>query len=287
MPVDGIFEKVNIQENIPCFVIRHTRSGSEIVKSHWHPELEFNVAFEGSSRFFINGRVEDMNPQHVVLINSREIHSSIPHFSTEGFAITGVTLQISYPFLKSLLPNYDDCYFTLTENSDKKIHALVSQLNSWYEQEDIPFLSVLVVQQICQIVYILLTECLQTKKPQGNDSSEKMFQKLEAVLSYIHDHYKQPLYTSQIAERFYFSKEYFCRFFKKYTGVTFHQYLIRYRVLQAEQLLSNNSLTISQIAQETGFADESSFIQYFRKYFNCTPGKYRKQITKTLYDRVD
>lgn len=287
MPVHGIFEQVNIQENIPGFVIRHTRSGSEIVKSHWHPELEFNVAFEGSSRFFINGRVEDMTPQHVVLINSREIHSSIPHFSTEGFAITGVTLQISYPFLKSLLPNYDDCYFILTENADKKIHALVSQLNSWYEQEDTPFLPVLVIQQICQIVYILLTECLQTKESQGNDSSEKMFQKLEAVLSYIHDNYNQPLYTFQIAERFYFSKEYFCRFFKKYTGVTFHQYLIRYRVLQAEQLLSKNTLTISEIAQETGFPDESSFIQYFRKYFNCTPGKYRKEITPTRYDRVE
>ena len=95
----GIFEKVEIHGAAPSLIIQHTRPGSKIVKSHWHPELEINTAFEGSSRFFINGRVEDVTPQHIVLVNSREVHSSIPHFATDGFAITGITLQISYSFL--------------------------------------------------------------------------------------------------------------------------------------------------------------------------------------------
>ena len=89
MPDHGIFEKVEIYGAVPGFIIRHTRPGSQIVKSHWHPELEINTAFEGSSRFFINGRVEDVTPQHIVLVNSREVHSSIPYFATDGFAITG------------------------------------------------------------------------------------------------------------------------------------------------------------------------------------------------------
>lgn len=101
MPDHGIFEKVEIYGAVPGFIIRHTRPGSQIVKSHWHPELEINTAFEGSSRFFINGRVEDVTPQHIVLVNSREVHSSIPYFATDGFAITGITLQISYSFLKA------------------------------------------------------------------------------------------------------------------------------------------------------------------------------------------
>ena len=67
MPDHGIYEKVDIHGPVPGFTIQHTRPGSEIVKSHWHQELEINTAFEGSSRFFINGRVEDVTPQHVVL----------------------------------------------------------------------------------------------------------------------------------------------------------------------------------------------------------------------------
>lgn len=287
MPDHGIYEKVDIYGAVPGFIIRHTRAGSEIVKSHWHPELEINTAFEGSSRFFINGRVEDVTPQHVVLINSREVHSSIPNFSTGGFAITGVTLQISYSFLKSLIPNFDKYYFILTEEANAKIRSLILALNTWYEQEDTPFLQVLVTRQICEIVYILLTQCGQKRDQAGEDASQEPFQKLEGILSYIHDHYNEPLHTAQVAQQFFFSKEYFCRFFKKYTGATFSQYLSQYRVLQAEQLLSHTSKKISEIAQETGFADDDSFIQHFRKYYGLTPRNYRNEIIQNPFFRQD
>lgn len=199
MPDHGIFEKVEIYGAVPGFIIRHTRPGSQIVKSHWHPELEINTAFEGSSRFFINGRVEDVTPQHIVL----------------------------------------------------------------------------------------LTQCCQERDRAKDSTSQEPFRKLEGILTYIHDHYSEPLNTAQMAQQFFFSKEYFCRFFKKYTGATFSQYLAKYRVLQAEQLLAQTSKKISEIALETGFADEGSFIQCFRKYYGCTPRNYRKEITQNPFFRQD
>ena len=76
----GIYEKVKLNGIVPGRLIRHTRADSAIIKSHWHPELEINTVFEGSSRFFINGRIEDVTPSHVVVINSREF--VYPFFST-------------------------------------------------------------------------------------------------------------------------------------------------------------------------------------------------------------
>lgn len=287
MPEHGFFEKVEINGAVPGFVIRHTRPGSEIVKSHWHPELEINTAFEGSSRFFIDGRVEDVTPQHVVLVNSREIHSSIPYFSTEGFAVTGITLQISYSFMKRLVPNYDDCFFILNEEANAKIHSLILAMNDWYEKGDVPFLQVLVIRQICEIVYILLTQCCQERTNVLEGAFQEPFQKLEEILAFIHDHYNESLHSAQLAQHFFFSKEYFCRLFKKYTGSTFSQYLSKYRVLQAEQLLSQTTKKISEIALEAGFADEGTFIRYFRKYYGCTPGNYRKKINQNAFFRQD
>ena len=49
----GIYEKVKLNGIVPGRLIRHTRADSAIIKSHWHPELEINTVFEGSSRFFI------------------------------------------------------------------------------------------------------------------------------------------------------------------------------------------------------------------------------------------
>ena len=163
---------------------------------------------------------------------------------------------------------------------------IFSSLNE-YEQEDTPFLSVLVLRQICEIVYVLLTQCCQERDRAKDSTSQEPFRKLEGILAYIHDHYSEPLNTAQMAQQFFFSKEYFCRFFKKYTGVTFSQYLAKYRVLQAEQLLAQTSKKISEIALETGFADEGSFIQCFRKYYGCTPRNYRKEITQNPFFRQD
>ena len=293
MPDHGIFEKVEIYGAVPGFIIRHTRPGSQIVKSHWHPELEINTAFEGFSRFFINGRVEDVTPQHIVLVNSREVHSSIPYFATDGFAITGITLQISYSFLKSLIPNFDTCYFVLTEEANTKIQSLILALNEWYEQEGTPFLSVLILRQICEIVYVLLTQCCQERSyshqiPSASlTGSQRDLQRVTHVMNWVKVHYPEPLSLETAADSLALSKEYFCRFFKKYTGATFSQYLAKYRVLQAEQLLAQTSKKISEIALETGFADEGSFIQCFRKYYGSTPRNYRKEITQNPFFRQD
>ena len=186
-----------------------------------------------------------------------------------------------------MVPNYDDYYFVLTQEANAKIHSLILALNEWYEQENTPFLQVLVIRQICEIVYILLSQCCQKRDQTREDTSQEPFQKLERILSYIHEHYSEPLHSAQVAQQFFFSKEYFCRFFKKYTGVTFSQYLAKYRVLQAEQLLSHTSKKISEIAQETGFADEGSFIQHFRKYYGLTPRNYRNDIIQNPFFRQE
>lgn len=199
----------------------------------------------------------------MVLVNSREVHSSIPYFPTDGFAVTGITLQISYPFLKSLVPNYDDYYFVLTQEANAKIHSLILALNEWYEHENTPFLQVLVIRQICEIVYILLSQCCQKRDQTREDTSQEPFQKLEGILSYIHDHYNEALHSAQVAQQFFFSKEYFCRFFKKYTGVTFSQYLAKYRVLQAEQLLSHTSKRFPRLPRKPGLPTKAALFNIF------------------------
>lgn len=54
MPDHGIFEKVEIYGAVPGFIIRHTRPGSQIVKSHWHPELEINIQLLKAPRAFLS-----------------------------------------------------------------------------------------------------------------------------------------------------------------------------------------------------------------------------------------
>lgn len=278
----GIYKKVELNGIVPGRLIRHTRASSAIVNSHWHPELEINTAFEGASRFFINGRTEYVTPSHVVLVNSREVHSSIPYFPQGGFFVTGVTMQISYDFLKEVVPDYDNCYFVLTDTSGQKILRLLKELNTQCEKPGAAYLDIYAFGKICDIIYILMTECC-TKRDDKKETRSESFQRFEQVLTYIHENYNCTLRTSDVAEQFFFSKEYFCRFFKKHTGVTFNQYVAECRVIHAEQMLKETSAKISEIAQTVGFPDEGSFINQFKKYYSETPGNYRKLLMQNPF----
>lgn len=284
MKDNGIYEKVKLDGIVPGRFIRHTRAESAIINSHWHPELEINAVFEESCRFFINGRIEDVTPSHVVVINSREVHSSIPFFPQGGVCATGVTMQISYNFLKKVIPNYDNCYFVLNDIAEQKILLLFKDMNKQYEIQDAAYMDIYAIKQICEIVYILATECCVEREKFEVTSSES-FQRFEHVLNYIHENYSSDLKTSEVAEHFFFSKEYFCRLFKKNTGMTFNQYVTQCRVIHAEQLLKDTDARISEIAQEVGFSDEGSFIAQFKKYYSKTPGNYRKMITKNPFHK--
>jgi AraC family transcriptional regulator len=74
------------------------------------------------------------------------------------------------------------------------------------------------------------------------------------------------------------SRFHFCRYFKKFTGMTPKKFLCRLRLEKARILLSNPEKRISEIAIEVGFDDLSNFIRHFKKYTGFTPGSYRKEF---------
>ena len=66
------------------------------------------------------------------------------------------------------------------------------------------------------------------------------------------------------------------RLFKRQLDVSPQQYLIRYRLQVAKQLLSSTSLRVSEIANSCGFADNASFCRHFRAQFSMTPSRFRR-----------
>lgn len=73
-----------------------------------------------------------------------------------------------------------------------------------------------------------------------------------------------------------YSRSYICREFKKYYGVTLSEYLIKAKIARSSVLLMNKKLSIIDIAYQLGFSTQSSFIKSFKRYFDISPGKFRK-----------
>lgn len=94
------------------------------------------------------------------------------------------------------------------------------------------------------------------------------------ALNYIDDHYHEDISLESMSEVVFLNKNYFSELFKRETGKSFVQYLTEYRLEKAKLLLSIDGLKGNEVADMTGFQNNSYFISVFKKYEGCTPKEY-------------
>lgn len=76
-----------------------------------------------------------------------------------------------------------------------------------------------------------------------------------------------------------YSEKYTSEIFRKYMGLSFSEYLKQLHLAKATKLLSDQSLTIAQIAESVGFSDAFAFSHFFKRAIGCSPSEFRKQQT--------
>jgi AraC-like DNA-binding protein/ligand-binding sensor protein len=94
--------------------------------------------------------------------------------------------------------------------------------------------------------------------------------------AYILANQADPIDLAKVAQAMHVSTFYFCKMFKKATGLTFTEYLSRVRVEKAKNLLLNPHLRISEIAYDVGFQSLTHFNRVFRQVVGQSPSDYRE-----------
>ncbi len=97
--------------------------------------------------------------------------------------------------------------------------------------------------------------------------------KLQQVIDYINTYLEQDLGLVELAALVQMSPHYFCQLFKQSTGLTPHQYIIKCRVKRAKELILKQEMTIAEIAQSVGFANQSHLNLHFKRLLGVTPKK--------------
>ena len=95
---------------------------------------------------------------------------------------------------------------------------------------------------------------------------------------YIGQHQTEPLSLGCVAKAVNASPFYFCKMFKRITGLNFTDYVARVRTEKAKNLLLNPTLRISEIAFEVGFQSLTHFNRVFKKVSGHSPTQYRAQF---------
>ena len=95
---------------------------------------------------------------------------------------------------------------------------------------------------------------------------------------YIQSHQTEDISLLDVAKAVNTSSFYFCKMFRKVTGINFTDYLARLRIERAKNLLLNPNLRISEIAYEVGFQSLTHFNRVFKKIVGHSPTDYREQL---------
>jgi two-component system response regulator YesN len=105
-------------------------------------------------------------------------------------------------------------------------------------------------------------------------------EQIQKAKDFIAEQYKEEgLDREAVAQNVCLNADYFGVLFKKETGTNFGDYLTEYRLQQAEGLLKNTKMDISQIAYQVGFGSLATFSRAFKKRYAVAPKGYRKHLT--------
>lgn len=117
-------------------------------------------------------------------------------------------------------------------------------------------------------------------------SPEQIPESITDAINYMNKNYIIPLSMEEVAEAANMSKYYFIKRFKEVVDMTPGQYLMKKRIEKSLELLVRTELTMKDIAENVGYANDNYFNKAFRKTVGMPPGEFRKNKHRIPFDRL-
>lgn len=109
----------------------------------------------------------------------------------------------------------------------------------------------------------------------SSDANLPPLEVIYAIKNYIDKNYTTDISIAMFSEKYFFSKEYLSKFFKKEFGFGIYEYVLKLRMERARELLSDPSLQIKDIAERLGYSNNNYFSKAFKSYYHASPTDFR------------
>ncbi len=160
------------------------------------------------------------------------------------------------------------------------VYALLRVLQDMLQQQ--PAYHIAPMQQILVCLFTLIRQILWNadERQQALDKNALG----EHIKQYLDAHYMQSISLEDLASTFHFSVSHIAHIFKDHTGISINQYIIQRRIGEAQRLLGDTDLSITEIARRVGYDNLNHFYATFRKFKNYAPGTQRE---RSKCERID
>ena len=136
----------------------------------------------------------------------------------------------------------------------------------------------LIKAKLLEILAIYHEYGLISRKEMHGQKVKSKQDKLKELLNYVDAHYAGPITIRDASLRLGVTDQYFCRYFRRVTGMSFTEYLNDLRLRRATKEIELTNRPISDIAFDHGFENAGYFFKNFKLKYGITPLKYRKKF---------
>lgn len=262
-------------------VVKHLPKGQEM--AHWHNQVELIRVREGHIHCHVNHTDFHLSPGEFCFINRGQLHRV---YNTDAAPCTLEVLAVSPELLSQnkkvfdayIAPVINDGAFTHVRIEGKSgltkvMEQMMDELSGIAKEKPLGFEleAVGMIYLLFRRLYMLYT-APRAPHPLDNDVSLQ-----RRMTAFIYEHYSEKISLEDIARAGVVSPSKCTALFRKYTQKSPVNFLISYRLEMGSRLLTETAKTVSEIAQDCGFSQQSYFNRMFLREFGCTPREWRKR----------
>lgn len=185
--------------------------------------------------------------------------------------------------LKDIFPPEDVSGSTALQLTRTKACNIIGTIEGIIEKRNYPddisvntetiLYQIINAEDYSSIISIVSDTCISLCESFANNKLNRIS---DSILDYIEENYSDVnLGVSTIADALGLSRSYVSTKFKEQFGIGINEYINKYRIKKAKELLNTEDYTLNTISQMIGYSDSRTFIRIFKKYEDTTPGKYR------------
>ncbi|MDE7308209.1 MAG: AraC family transcriptional regulator [Lachnospiraceae bacterium] len=268
-------------------VLSHYERGSFLW--HWHPEIELTFVTEGEISYQVNDKIYTLHTGEGLFCNSNALHTghmidqkncyyiSITFHPRIIYGYEGSILHQNYVKPVITAGSFGSFFISPKISWQKQILILMKEIYQLFSEHKDMF--EFQIQQKLSAVWLSI---LENKKEDLQISVKKEraghdLERIREILTYIHTHYMEKITLEEIAAQIGLCKGECCRFFKKHMNQSLFDYILYYRVEKSLLLLAQKNLSVTEIAEQTGFSNSSYYARVFKEQMNCSPSQYRNR----------
>ena len=238
---------------------------------HFHEDVELIFINSGKVELVANTTVLNIHQGSLVIIPPSVTHSI--KSLTYDAEITGLVFNIKVLNLPVTFSLNTDCF--VLENSSPFYENTKSEFDCAVNLYENPSLSYKLKMRSRLLMILAHLTDAEFILPESEDTLQR---RLTPALNYISENFSQPIKIHELSSLICVCDDHFIRLFKSATGKTPSEYIMDLRISNAVRLLSSDKLSVSEIAQETGFLNSAYFTKIFKQKLSMTPTEYRKNI---------